>query len=298
MFIVCFFSTEQIFDHVMVMLGLKQSDTNKSSYTPTARSLLAWTRSPQCVDHWLGLWQGGCVGSVSGWVQRAAPETEKLGWEPIARRRVGLGLHPPAWSSSAEQCESLHWPLPALFSPPPPIFPPDGLPAPSPAALFWLLLLGVYIQPALSIPSHFPPSLDFPFSEGFFLLPLVLLFSKSWSVLSLFLLSPFFLFFNPACLILPSLARHRGCKNAQQLLSWHVLHCLLTVLFLLDFIKTPSAVSSGMVERVAEEEMEEERRQEKSERFWRRNGGRTARLTRREQAAMVVSCRRDTGSTS
>lgn len=77
-----------------------------------------------------------------------------------------------------------------------------------------------------------------------------------------------------------------------------MLHCLLTVLFLLDFIKTPSAVSSGMVEGVAEEEMEEERRQEKSERFWRRNGGRTARLTRREQAATVVSCRRDTGSTS
>lgn len=41
MFIVCFFSTEQIFDHVIVMLGLKQSDTNKSSYAPTARSLLA-----------------------------------------------------------------------------------------------------------------------------------------------------------------------------------------------------------------------------------------------------------------
>lgn len=37
-----------------------------------------------------------------------------------------------------------------------------------------------------------------------------------------------------------------------------MLHCLLTVLFLLDFIKTPSAVSSGMVEEVVEEEMEEE----------------------------------------
>lgn len=37
-----------------------------------------------------------------------------------------------------------------------------------------------------------------------------------------------------------------------------MLHCLLTVLFLLDFIKTPSAVSSGMVEVVVEEEMEEE----------------------------------------
>lgn len=31
-----------------------------------------------------------------------------------------------------------------------------------------------------------------------------------------------------------------------------MLHCLLTVLFLLDFIKTPSAVSSGMVEEVVE----------------------------------------------
>lgn len=37
-----------------------------------------------------------------------------------------------------------------------------------------------------------------------------------------------------------------------------MLHCLLTVLFLLDFIKTPSAVSSGMVEEMVEEEMEEE----------------------------------------
>lgn len=37
-----------------------------------------------------------------------------------------------------------------------------------------------------------------------------------------------------------------------------MLHCLLTVLFLLDFIKTPSAVSSGMVEEVVEEEMEED----------------------------------------
>lgn len=40
-FIVCFFSTEQIFDHVIVRLGLKQSDTNKRSYAPTVRSLLA-----------------------------------------------------------------------------------------------------------------------------------------------------------------------------------------------------------------------------------------------------------------
>lgn len=36
-------------------------------------------------------------------------------------------------------------------------------------------------------------------------------------------------------------------------------HCLLTVLFLLDFIKTPSAISAGMAEEAAEE-MEEESR--------------------------------------
>lgn len=36
-------------------------------------------------------------------------------------------------------------------------------------------------------------------------------------------------------------------------------HCLLTVLFLLDFIKTPSAISAGMAEEVVEE-MEEERK--------------------------------------
>lgn len=47
-----------------------------------------------------------------------------------------------------------------------------------------------------------------------------------------------------------------------------MLHCLLTVLFLLDFIKTPSAVSSGMVEEVVvvvvEEEMEEEGNERKA----------------------------------
>lgn len=98
-----------------------------------------------------------------------------------------------------------------------------------------------------------------------FVSPPVLFCSESWSVLSLVLIYPMFSY--PACLILPSLARHRGCKSAQQLLNWHVLHCLLTVLFLLDFIKTPSAVSSGMVEGVAEDEREEERQWEKSERF-------------------------------
>lgn len=71
-----------------------------------------------------------------------------------------------------------------------------------------------------------------------------------------------------------------------------MLHCLLTVLFLLDFIKTPSAVSSGMDEGVAEDEMEEERQWEKSEEF----GGGMAQLTWRVQAATVVSCRRDTSS--
>lgn len=33
------------------------------------------------------------------------------------------------------------------------------------------------------------------------------------------------------------------CKSAQQLLSWHYAVCLHTHIFLLDFIKTPSAVS-------------------------------------------------------
>lgn len=41
------------------------------------------------------------------------------------------------------------------------------------------------------------------------------------------------------------LQKARGCNAAQQLLSWHVLYCLLTVIFLLDFIKTPSVVSSN-----------------------------------------------------
>ena len=58
-----------------------------------------------------------------------------------------------------------------------------------------------------------------------------------------------------------------------------MLHCLLTVLFLLDFIKTPSAVSSGMVEEVVvveeEEEMEEEGNERKARDLaaaWKENG--------------------------
>lgn len=38
-------------------------------------------------------------------------------------------------------------------------------------------------------------------------------------------------------------ARLRSCNSAQQLLSWHRPVCWLTHIFLLDFIKTPSAVS-------------------------------------------------------
>lgn len=120
----------------------------------------------------------------------------------------------------------------------------------------------MYVQLALSIPPHFPPSLVFLISELFS--PLVLSCFVSPDLSSHCFSS--ILFFS-ACLILPSLARHRGCKSAQQLLSWHALHCLLTVLFLLDFIKTPSAVSSGMVDGVVEEEVEKGRQWEKSERF-------------------------------
>lgn len=36
----------------------------------------------------------------------------------------------------------------------------------------------------------------------------------------------------------------RGCISTQQLWNWHALDCLLTVIFLLDFIKTPSVVST------------------------------------------------------
>lgn len=34
----------------------------------------------------------------------------------------------------------------------------------------------------------------------------------------------------------------RGWISTRQLWNWHALHCLLTVIFLLDFIKTPSVV--------------------------------------------------------
>lgn len=76
-----------------------------------------------------------------------------------------------------------------------------------------------------------------------------------------------------------------------------MLHCLLTDLFLLDFIKTPSAVSSGMVEEVVEEEMGEEgNAREKAIDLaaeWREND-----WTHGEsESATVVSCQRDSGCT-
>lgn len=275
-----------------MILGLKQSDTYESSYGQTARCLLAWTLSPQNVDHWLGLWQGGCIGSVSGWDYGAAPETEKLGWEPIAWRRVGRDCTrwPGAAQPNAAKASTGHS---QLCSAPSSRWPPSTF-----TSCAFLALAARCVCMYSACPFH---TLSFP-SFVFFRFPWVffsLLFSCFRTPdLSSHCFSFLLFFFNPVCLIFPSLARHRGCKNAQQLLSWHVLHCLLTVLFLLDFIKTPSAVSSGMVEGVAEEEMEEERRREKSRRFWRRNHGRMAWLTWRAQAATVVSYRRDTGSTS
>lgn len=104
-----------------------------------------------------------------------------------------------------------------------------------------------------TIPPLPPASLAFSFS-GFPSLSYFLIHDLSSHCVSTSV--PLFLSFLP--LILPSLARHGGYNCAQQLLCWHALHCLLTVLFLLDFIKTPSAASSGMVEEVVEEEMEEE----------------------------------------
>ena len=106
----------------------------------------------------------------------------------------------------------------------------------------------VYCPPP-SVHPLSPPSLAFPFS-GFSLLSDFLIPDLSFHCVS----DASSLFLSSLPLILPSFARHRGCNSAQQLLSWHVLHCLLTVLFLLDFIKTPSAISSGMVEEVLEEE--------------------------------------------
>lgn len=117
-------------------------------------------------------------------------------------------------------------------------------------------MLGVYVcmPSAPSTPPLFPLHLLF---FPFLVFPRSLIFS--FLICPLTVCLPHRLFFLSSLpLILPSLARHRGCNSAQQLLSWHVLHCLLTVLFLLDFIKTPSAVSSGMVEEVVEEEMEQE----------------------------------------
>lgn len=105
-------------------------------------------------------------------------------WRPQSRAwdsETGLGAH------SLEAQDYTHWPGPAQHStaqprpahpssPQPP--PPRGLPAPPPAALFWLQLLGVYVctLPALSIPPLSLPSLafffsGFPPSFSYFLIP-------------------------------------------------------------------------------------------------------------------------------
>lgn len=55
----------------------------------------------------------------------------------------------------------------------------------------------------------------------------------------------------------------RGWISTQQLRSWHALHCLLTVIFLLDFIKTPSVVRADKEseqKHVARHGEEQERR--------------------------------------
>lgn len=124
--------------------------------------LLESTSSTMCLTIDLGFVSVLHWPCVSNGDHRAAPGTQRLGLKPIA------------WRLEARDCT--RWPRPAQHSPaqprpdipssaqPPP---PCGLPAPSPAALFWLQLLGVYVcmLPALSIPSHFPPSLAFSFSD-------------------------------------------------------------------------------------------------------------------------------------
>ena len=161
--------TIQMFDKVTVVLGLKQADSYEGSSGPAALEPSAVRMSTTGLGLDGGGRGGGAVLAVSALLdQGAASEIEKLGWEPIAWGPLGRDCTrwPGAAQPKAGHSHSAAAP------------PPDGLPAPSPAALSWLLLLGVYvcIQPALCIPSHFPPPLLFPFSEFFFLPPCSLVF--------------------------------------------------------------------------------------------------------------------------
>lgn len=63
----------------------------------------------------------GFDGGLRWQCQRLRPESSSWDWKTglgaHSLEAGGPGLHPLAWSSSAERCESLDWPLPALFSP-------------------------------------------------------------------------------------------------------------------------------------------------------------------------------------
>lgn len=207
-------------------------------------------------DHWLELWECTALALCQRWKPQSSAQDSE----------IGLGAH----SLEALGPSCTHWPKPTqpsaastrhsqLCSGPSSLWPPCTFtscaflapaarcacvccsPSPYPLISLDLLLLPFLISPR-SLTSRFP------------ICPLTVSASSVW-VVCLFVFFPL----NSLCLSsFPSLARHRGCNSAQQLLSWHVLHCLLTVLFLLDFIKTPSAISAGMVEEVVEEEMEEE----------------------------------------
>lgn len=190
-------------------------------------------------DHWQGFWQGTALALCQQWRPKNRARDSETGLGAHSLEDLGL-----AYTSPSQ-------PIPARPSPPQPPPPPCGLPAPSPAVLFWLQLLGVYVctQPTPTVllpPMHFwlfPPMISY----------VLLFFSFMNCPLTEPLTHPLSFFLSLLCPSShPPFARHGGCNSAQQLLSWHVLHCLLTVLFLLDFIKTPSAVSSGMVEEVVE----------------------------------------------
>lgn len=152
---------------------------------PWSRSFnfgFAWVHLLQNVsDHWLEVWQGTALALCQQWRPQSRAWDSETGLGARSLEAVGPALHPLACTSPAQ-------PRPAHPSSPQPP-PPCGLPAPSPAALFWLQLLGVYVcvccppQPYPLFPVHLSlfPSLIFSHSLifSFMICPLTVCLTHS-----------------------------------------------------------------------------------------------------------------------
>lgn len=108
-------------------------------------------------DRWLGVWQGTALALCQQRRPQSRAWDSETGLGAHSLEAVGPALHPLAYTSPA-QPRPAH---PSSAQPPPP----RGLPAPSPAALFWLQLLGVYV---CTLPDPYPPRATLAFSVSTF----------------------------------------------------------------------------------------------------------------------------------